>query len=77
LDIIRDDDLVYAKVPEDNGVKVKFDAYPGMLHGRFNFWPRLKQSIRSQENTIWHAGWLLGREVSRERVKEFVAVIMK
>lgn len=39
LDIIRDDDLVSGKVQEDNGVQVKFDAYPGMPHGHFNLWP--------------------------------------
>jgi len=45
-------------------------------HGHFNLWPRLKQSIRSQEDTIWNFGWLLRREVPRERVEEVVAMIV-
>ncbi|KAE8371996.1 Alpha/Beta hydrolase protein [Aspergillus bertholletiae] len=73
LDILRDDGVVYAKALADNGVDVKFDAYAGMPHGHFNLWPHLKQSIKCQEDSIWHAGWLLGRQVPRGKVAELVA----
>ncbi|KAJ5466236.1 Alpha/Beta hydrolase protein [Penicillium desertorum] len=75
VDTLRDDGIVYAKALEDNGIEVKFDVYPGMPHGHFNLWPKLEQSIKCQEDTIWHVGWLLRREVSREKVKEVVAML--
>lgn len=77
LDVLRDDGIIYAKVLADNGVDVKLDAYPGVPHGHFNLWPRLNQSIKCQEDTIWHFGWLLGQEVPREKVKEVVAMTLK
>ncbi|KAJ5329505.1 Alpha/Beta hydrolase protein [Penicillium brevicompactum] len=77
LDVLRDDGIVYAKTLKDSGVDVRLEVYPGVPHGHFNLWPRLKQSIKSQEDTIWHAGWLLGREVPRERVEDIVAVVLK
>ncbi|CAG8361788.1 unnamed protein product [Penicillium salamii] len=77
LDVLRDDGIVYAKVLADHGIDVRIDAYPGVPHGHFNLWPRLKQSVKCQEDTIWHAGWLLGRPVPRERVEEVVAMVLK
>ena len=46
LGVLRDDGVIYAKVLADNGIFVKLDAYPGMPHGHFNIWPRLKQRIK-------------------------------
>ena len=77
LDSLRDDGIVYAKALADSGVDVRIDAYSGVPHGHFNLWPRLRQSVKCQEDTIWHAGWLLGRPVSRGRVEEVVALILK
>ncbi|KAJ5090862.1 Alpha/Beta hydrolase protein [Penicillium argentinense] len=77
MDVIRDDGLVYAKVLRDHGVDVRLDAYPGMPHGHFSLWPQLRSSLDSQVDTVWHAGWLLGREVSREKVGELVTEFRK
>lgn len=77
LDNLRDDGVIYAKALQGNGVDVRFDAYPGMPHGHFNIWPHLKQSSKSQEDIIWHAGWLLARQASRKRVEDLVASVRK
>ena len=75
LDPLRDDGIVYAKALAESGVEVRLDVYSGMPHGHFNLWPKLQKSIQSQEDTIWHVGWLLGREVSRAKVEQIVAML--
>ncbi|SPO06186.1 probable arylacetamide deacetylase [Cephalotrichum gorgonifer] len=75
LDTLRDDGILYAKALHESGVEVRLDAYPGMPHGHFNLWPHLKLSVKSQEDTLWNFGWLLGREVPRDRVRDLMSRI--
>lgn len=70
MDTLRDDGIIYAKMLRDSGVDVKTDVYPGMPHGHFTIWPTLRQSIKSQVDTVWHVGWLLDRGLERKKVEE-------
>ncbi|KAH8690780.1 hypothetical protein BGW36DRAFT_389313, partial [Talaromyces proteolyticus] len=71
MDIMRDDGLVYARALKDSGVDVRLDVYPGMLHGHYVIWPQLKQSFKSQIDTLSGVGWLLGIRLEREVIERF------
>lgn len=69
LDSLRDDGLIYARALRKDGVDVKLDVYPGMMHGHFNVVPEHTLSVKANIDLICAAGWLLGREVDREVVE--------
>ncbi|KAI9932507.1 hypothetical protein ASPWEDRAFT_190461 [Aspergillus wentii DTO 134E9] len=69
MDPLRDDGLIYERALRENGVRTRLDVYPGVPHGHYLFFPGLKQSVKCKVDMIVGYGWLLGREVERERVE--------
>ena len=47
-DVLRDDGALYAKKLSDNGIKVRYRDYPGMIHGFFNYGKFIDEGIAAQ-----------------------------
>jgi acetyl esterase/lipase len=68
MDMYRDDTLIYRRMLEEAGVQTRLRVYAGVPHGHANLYPGLKASREAKIDTIEGIGWLLGRDVGRERV---------
>ncbi|OLN88278.1 AB hydrolase superfamily protein 1 [Colletotrichum chlorophyti] len=72
LDVVRDDALIYERALREHGVKTKLAVYPGAPHGHITF-PNLKSAAKAQFDLVEGFGWLLGKPVSEEQLKNVLA----
>ncbi|KAJ3486744.1 hypothetical protein NLI96_g4021 [Meripilus lineatus] len=54
LDPLRDEGILYAKVIEEAGVRVKFDVYKGLPHAGHTMFPQLKVSKKFESDFRAH-----------------------
>lgn len=73
MDHYRDDAIIYWTMLRDHGVEARLKVYPGVPHGHANLYPGLKVSREAKVDTLEGLGWLLGREVERERIEKVIA----
>lgn len=72
MDPLRDDGLIYEQVLSENGVKTKLDIWPGLPHAHFGFLPFLSGSKKAVLDTFLGFGWLLGVDISPQKVQEIM-----
>ncbi|GAB7365151.1 hypothetical protein MBLNU230_g6239t1 [Neophaeotheca triangularis] len=74
LDPLSDDGLVYAAMLEEAGTAVRCKISSGAPHGHFFWWPGTEREVAEGVvvEAIEGVGWLLGREVEREKMKELL-----
>ncbi|THW18350.1 lipase/esterase [Aureobasidium pullulans] len=70
LDPLRDDGLIYEQILSENGVKTKIDIWAGLPHAHFAFLPFLSGSKKAILDTFLGFGWLLGVDISPQKVQE-------
>jgi len=69
MDPLRDEGIIYARILDEAGVKVKVYDYPGLPHGHWGFFPFLKGSDKFRREEVEGVGWLLGANPDFSKVK--------
>lgn len=60
LDPLRDEALIYERLlREEDGVKTKINVYPGLPHGFWGVFPKLKASAKFVDESVKGLHWLL------------------
>jgi acetyl esterase/lipase len=75
MDMYRDDALIYRRMLKEAGVKTRLNVYAGVPHGHANLYPGLEASKAAKVDTIEGIGWLLGKDVGRERVVQAMEAV--
>ena len=68
LDPLRDEAVAYEMKLQEDGVKTKFNMYPGLPHGFWGFFPTLASSKKFRSEQVTGIGWLLGKQPESEKV---------
>ncbi|KAL6308625.1 Alpha/Beta hydrolase protein [Sparassis latifolia] len=60
MDLLRDEELLYAKLLDQAGVATRVDVYPGVPHFFHYFLPQLTISVKADKDLNNGIRWLLG-----------------
>ena len=69
-DLVRDDEIVWARALADHGVETRLEVYPGVEHAFWIVFLHLKQSRKFMTDIALGIGWLLKREVNVEEAEK-------
>jgi acetyl esterase/lipase len=70
MDLIRDDGIVYSYTLDDARVPVKLNAYAGVPHSFWSYFPTLPQSRKAMVDIAKGFGWMLKTTVDDKKASD-------